>query len=152
MIFRQVEGSILFLMFDKYLPMKHRLLKIILSLFVLCFVPLEGVAEVKVIDPLEFRRYVAKHPEVQIIDVREAWEVKKAKIPRSKHISLRKITAAKDSLNLDMKKPLITYCRRGVRSQIAAEILEKIGFENVMTLKGGIEAYATFADPSIPTY
>ena len=49
---------------------------------------------------------------------------------------------------LPLDVPLIVYCKRGFRSAIAAQILFDAGFENVIDLLGGtdawIEAYGAF--------
>lgn len=107
-------------------------------------------AEVQSLQPQELQSFMKNHPGAQLIDVREGWERKKAKIPHSTHIRLQDITTAKDKL--DMEKPVITYCKTGRRSQNAAEVLEKIGFKEVYTLKGGIEAYSLEVDSTIPRY
>jgi len=107
-------------------------------------------AEVKTIQPLELQAFRRKNPQVQIIDVRETWERKKAKIPRSKHIPLVEMSSAKLRLNMDY--PVVVYCRSGRRSQHGAEILNKLGFTEVYTLEGGINAYSQEVDPSIPQY
>lgn len=43
---------------------------------------------------------------------------------------------------IDKDKPVIIYCKVGVRSQIAIQRLQaKYGFKNLYNLKGGITAY-----------
>lgn len=40
------------------------------------------------------------------------------------------------------EKPVVVYCRKGIRSQIAIQRLEeKFGFTNLINLKGGIEKW-----------
>jgi len=107
-------------------------------------------AEVKMIQPLELQAFRKKNPQVQIIDVRETWERKRGKIPRSKHIRLVDMSSAKLRLNMDY--PVVVYCRSGRRSQHGAEILNKLGFTEVYKLEGGINAYSQEVDSSIPQY
>jgi rhodanese-related sulfurtransferase len=39
-------------------------------------------------------------------------------------------------------KPVIVYCKRGIRSQIAIQRLqEKFGFTNLINLRGGMDAW-----------
>ena len=97
-------------------------------------------AEAKEIEVLQLRSFMRKNPGTQLIDVRETEERRRGKIPRSKHIPLGQVSSSRDELNMD--KPIITYCRSGRRSQTAAEILDKMGFKEVYNLKGGIKAYS----------
>jgi adenylyltransferase/sulfurtransferase len=53
---------------------------------------------------------------------------------------------------VDSSREIITQCRSGARSQKAAEILHKAGFQNVKNLAGGILAWSDKVDPSVPKY
>ncbi|MDX2356651.1 ThiF family adenylyltransferase [Dietzia sp. PP-33] len=48
--------------------------------------------------------------------------------------------------------PLVVYCKSGVRSARAAEILSAAGFAGVRSLEGGIDAWTRDVDPSLPGY
>ena len=47
---------------------------------------------------------------------------------------------------------IILHCKAGVRSLKAAKALKQMGFEDVKSMAGGIEAWSERIDPSIPTY
>jgi len=47
---------------------------------------------------------------------------------------------------------ILVYCKMGGRSAQACEILRQNGFKNVKNVIGGIHAWATQIDPSLPTY
>jgi sulfur-carrier protein adenylyltransferase/sulfurtransferase len=50
-------------------------------------------------------------------------------------------------------KPVVLYCKSGVRSGKVAELLQsRHGLDNIYTLRGGILAYAREVDPTLPTY
>ena len=49
-------------------------------------------------------------------------------------------------------KQVIVQCKSGRRSATIVQYLEQHGYENVYNLQGGILAYASQIDPSIPTY
>ena len=53
---------------------------------------------------------------------------------------------------LPRSKPIAVLCHHGMRSQTGALFLEKQGFEGVMSVDGGIEAYALSVDHTIPRY
>lgn len=49
-------------------------------------------------------------------------------------------------------QPIYVHCKSGARSQRAAELLKQNGFEHVSNVAGGILAWATEIDPSVPKY
>jgi rhodanese-related sulfurtransferase len=122
----------------------------ILALILVAAISGSALAEVQEIEARQLQGFIKKNPGTQLIDVREDWERGRAKIPKSQYIPMGDITTAMDKL--DMEKPVITYCKTGRRSRHAAEVLAKIGFKEVYTLKGGIEVYSLEVDPSIPRY
>jgi rhodanese-related sulfurtransferase len=85
-----------------------------------------------------------------LLDVRQNWEVKKASISEAKHIGLPELIDHVDELEKNQK--IIVYCHHGVRSMNACFFLRELGFQDVLSLAGGIEAWSTSVDPSIPHY
>jgi monothiol glutaredoxin len=53
---------------------------------------------------------------------------------------------------LDRDTPIVFQCHHGMRSQSAAEYFQEAGFQNLYNLEGGIEAWSTLVDASIPRY
>ena len=47
---------------------------------------------------------------------------------------------------------IITICHHGVRSLNAASFLQASGFENVQSMRGGIDSWSITVDPTIPRY
>ncbi len=47
---------------------------------------------------------------------------------------------------------ILVYCRSGVRSAKACAVLAGMGFERLLNLEGGINAWAKDVDPRLPTY
>lgn len=56
-------------------------------------------------------------------------------------IAFNKIQQFTNLLPEDKSKPIVVYCNSGSTSQIASQILSKMGYTNVMNLEGGIMAY-----------
>lgn len=91
-----------------------------------------------------------KNPSAQFLDVREPEEVALGRIGDAQHIPLHAIP---ENINHIAKEGiLIVYCHHGMRSQKAVEYLRAKGFQNCLNLIGGIHAWSTEIDPSIPTY
>ena len=85
-----------------------------------------------------------------LLDVREPWEHEKARIEGSKLVPMGEIPARYGEL--DPKRAIVAICHHGGRSQQVAMFLEKNGFANVHNLSGGMEAWSTSVDPSVPRY
>ncbi len=85
-----------------------------------------------------------------LLDVREIWEIKKAEISGTKHIPMPDLLDHADELEKNQK--IIVYCHHGVRSMNACFFLRELGFEDVLSLAGGIDAWSHEIDPNIPTY
>lgn len=76
---------------------------------------------------------------IQLIDVREPYEHEDFNIG-GELIPLNEIVQQVDQIATD--KPVILYCRKGIRSQIAIQRLqEKFPFSNLFNLIGGTEAW-----------
>ncbi len=96
-------------------------------------------------------------PPPLILDVRETHELQIAALPPAPdagyellHIPMNTVPGRLDTLDPD--RPIACLCHHGGRSQRVAEYLKHQGFERVVNISGGIEAWAIQRDPSIPRY
>jgi rhodanese-related sulfurtransferase len=89
-------------------------------------------------------------PEPQLLDVREPWEVAICALPGAIVIPMNEIPTRAGALDPD--RPLVCYCHHGVRSLHVGAFLARRGFDAVLNLAGGIDAWARLVDPSCPTY
>lgn len=85
----------------------------------------------------------------QLIDVREPYEYEIGNIGGDL-IPLGEIEKQLGKISSSDKK--VVLCRSGVRSQKAIRKLQKLGFDNLYNLKGGILEWADKIDPSFPRY
>jgi rhodanese-related sulfurtransferase len=75
----------------------------------------------------------------QLIDVRESYEHAEFNIG-GQLIPLNEIIQQVNKISTD--KPVILYCRKGIRSQVAIQRLQqKFPFTNLFNLIGGTEAW-----------
>ena len=100
--------------------------------------------------PIEIEKILNNNEKIRLIDVREEWENRIAKINNSELIPLSNFVEASKKLNKDDK--LIIYCHYGIRSVQACLHLEKLGFNNLINLEGGIDAWSRQVDNSITIY
>jgi hydroxyacylglutathione hydrolase len=77
--------------------------------------------------------------DVRILDVRGRKEYEEVRIAGAKNIPMGYIV---DRINeIPREGTLVTHCAGGLRSQVAASVLKKHGFDNVVNLEGGIDAW-----------
>ncbi|MGD8925795.1 MAG: rhodanese-like domain-containing protein [Thioalkalispiraceae bacterium] len=85
-----------------------------------------------------------------LLDVREPWEYEKCHLAGSMLIPMREIP---DSLaELDQQNEIVVICHHGIRSRQVAYYLEHEGFDKVINLEGGVEAWAQDVDPTMQRY
>ena len=87
-----------------------------------------------------------------LLDCRTEEEYLIAKISQAKFIPMQEISERLDELEPWKQKRVVVHCHHGVRSLRVAKWLRERGFEKAQSLKGGIEAWSTEIDSSIPKY
>ena len=85
-----------------------------------------------------------------LVDVREPWEVNICSMPDAISVPMRAIPAR--YLELPKDQEIVVVCHHGIRSQQVANYLERMGFDKLNNLVGGINAWAHEVDPKMPTY
>ncbi|MDP3531683.1 MAG: rhodanese-like domain-containing protein [Alphaproteobacteria bacterium] len=86
-----------------------------------------------------------------VLDVREKWELDICCLEKAKHIPLGSILSD-DYADLPKDKPLFVFCHHGRRSLQAVCHLRDKGYDNAVSVQGGIHAWACEADPTLSTY
>lgn len=105
---------------------------------------------IKEITPKELKKKFDNKEDLQLIDVREPYEKEIASIGGE---LIPMAILLDDVAPIAKDKPVIIYCRTGVRSRIVIVELEKqFGFTNLYNLKGGIHAYSDDVDSSLQKY
>lgn len=85
-----------------------------------------------------------------LLDVRQPWEYDVCHIAGSRLIPMGQIPAQLDAL--DKSREIVVICHHGIRSRQAGYYLEQAGFDNVINLKGGVDAWAKVIDKTMATY
>lgn len=89
----------------------------------------------------ELNKKLKNGEEVILIDVREPSEFAAGNIGGAILIPLDELESGIKNFNFPPEKEIIVYCQSGRRSQTAAGILKKLGYQNVKSLKGGISEW-----------
>ena len=83
----------------------------------------------------------AREAGAQLIDVRTPGEFETLRIPGSANIPLDRLEPAALLARLGPHAPVYCVCQTGTRSQIAARLLREAGFQHVVHVDGGTNAW-----------
>jgi rhodanese-related sulfurtransferase len=84
--------------------------------------------------PLEVAELIERG-DVQLIDVRQTYEVEAGRIGGSRHVELTEL--ASQVQTIDRRRPVVFYCHSGGRSAMATELFRGAGFD-AYNMTGGI--------------
>ncbi|MFC5301518.1 rhodanese-like domain-containing protein [Azospira restricta] len=79
--------------------------------------------------------------DAQVIDVRDAGEFANGHLLGAKNIPVAKFAERAADLEKMKGKPVIVCCETGIRSVKAVKELQKLGFDRVFNLDGGVAAW-----------
>ena len=107
------------------------------------------------IDEIDAERAHALYEEADapvFLDVREREEWDEGHIPGAVHIPRGWLESRIERASPDRGKAIVAYCASGNRSTFAARTLEELGYENVVSLAGGINDWKRHGYPlEVPT-
>ena len=76
-----------------------------------------------------------------LVDVREESEYAKDHLPGAIHLGKGIIERDIEQRVPDPKTPIVLYCGGGFRSALSADNLQKMGYNNVLSMDGGIREW-----------
>lgn len=108
------------------------------------------------LQPRDFEQWRHAHADAapMVLDVREPWEVQTASI-KAEGFELQVIAMGEVPSRwqeLDPSRPIACLCHHGMRSLQVARYLQQQGFAEVVNLQGGIDAWSSAVDPTVPRY
>ncbi|MGH7584051.1 MAG: molybdopterin-synthase adenylyltransferase MoeB [Gemmatimonadales bacterium] len=98
----------------------------------------------------ELAERLRRGDDIDLIDVRESYELDIARIDGARSIPLATIPASLD--RIDSARDVVLFCKGGSRSAAAVSHLRSVGYRRVWNLVGGINAWSEDVDPSVPQY
>ena len=86
-----------------------------------------------------------------LLDVREPWEFAICRIEESQLVPMRQIPQFAQTL--DPAQEIVVICPHGSRSLAVCNYLEQqCGYNQLINLEGGVDAWAKQLDPTMATY
>lgn len=105
---------------------------------------------IREIGAAELSRLMAGSQRPMLLDVREPWELSLASMPEVVNIPMAQIPDRLEELAAD--RDIVVICHHGSRSLLVAAFLKRNGFDAVINLTGGIDAWSREVDPAVPIY
>jgi rhodanese-related sulfurtransferase len=113
----------------------------VLSLFIACSSPAEGVS---VLNCKDFDEKINKTDNPQLIDVRTPGEYSKGTVYDALNIDYYADNFKSDMDKLDKTLPVFVFCAKGGRSASAASVCKELGFKEIYDLEGGYNAWSSY--------
>jgi rhodanese-related sulfurtransferase len=102
------------------------------------------------IEPRELSERLATGEKINLLDIRTREEFEAVKLPGAHLFTqefMQEILA-----NWSRTDLLVIYDHQGARSMDAAAYFQGHGFDNIKSLRGGIDAWSAEVDPKLPRY
>jgi rhodanese-related sulfurtransferase len=102
------------------------------------------------ISPRELKARLDRGERPVLLDVRQDWETRLARLENAVHIPIEEIELRTEEL--DPADEIVVYCHQGVRSAAVAAYLREQGFARAVNLAGGLDLWARTVDPAMRRY
>jgi sulfur-carrier protein adenylyltransferase/sulfurtransferase len=109
-----------------------------------------NASKVSGISARQLQEMLSAGKKVALVDVREPFEFEIARIPDSQLIPLG--TIPERLADIPRTETTVVMCKSGVRSARVIEFLREQGFENLLNLEGGLDAWREDVDPTMRKY
>ena len=116
------------------------------------------MTEIPEVDVQELGRRLKSDARFVLLDVREIWEVERASITDSRLIVLPMSRLAQVGVDgfpdevRDKNAEILVLCHHGIRSANVTRWMGGMGWKNVFSVRGGIDAFARLVDASVGLY
>jgi predicted sulfurtransferase len=95
--------------------------------------------------PQELKKWLDEKKDLILLDTRNDYEIKTGTFEGAQHLNVRTFREfalkASEMPEEWKKKTIVSFCTGGIRCEKAAPLLQKLGFQNVFQLQGGILKY-----------
>jgi len=86
----------------------------------------------------ELKNWIENKKDFLLVDIREGWERELFNIG-GLHIPMGDLLSKQSDIPTDTD--VVLYCEKGIRSVIAIQRMEGLGFHNLYNLRGGMKAW-----------
>lgn len=86
----------------------------------------------------ELEGFIENHPSALLLDVRQPYEFAEFALHNAKLIPLNELAIQIYEIEIHKNTPVVVYCKAGVRSVYACNILYEFGFTDLYNLADGV--------------
>lgn len=104
------------------------------------------------IDVFTVKALLDNGQDVLLIDCREQNEYDLVRIKGARLLPMSEISRRVDELEPFRSKHIVVHCHHGGRSMKVTQWLRSQGFDQTQNMAGGIDAWSTNIDPTLPRY
>ncbi|XQE65134.1 rhodanese-like domain-containing protein [Pseudomonas sp. P3C3] len=104
----------------------------------------EARTRIQQLTPEEARQKIAQGG--LLLDVRSSAEYAENHIEGAHNLPAEELARQIADLQPDKRAPILCYCRGGNRGALAADELQRLGYVNVASIKGGLTAFLKSPD------
>jgi rhodanese-related sulfurtransferase len=108
--------------------------------------------EISVSDAAACLRRTPPSEALLLLDCRTPEEHATARLTGSRLIPMQELPERVAEISAWREKPIIVHCHHGMRSLRVAKWLREQGFSSARSMQGGIDAWSTEVDPTVPRY
>lgn len=101
----------------------------------------EAKSRIREVTVADVRRKLEAGENFHLVDVREDHEWAKDHLPRAIHLCKGIIERDIEKMSPDTNTEIILYCGGGFRSALAADNLQKMGYQRVFSMDGGYRGW-----------
>jgi len=101
----------------------------------------DAKTRIREIDVVGYQKMMAQNANVLLIDTREESEWAAGHAAGAMHLSRGIIERDIEAKVPDKQTPMVLYCGGGFRSALVADNLQKMGYQNAISLAGGWRAW-----------
>lgn len=106
----------------------------------------------KQMNVVELASLLANGLKPTMIDVREERELVNGVLDDAIHMPMNEVPGRMTDLEAEKENMIVLICRMGNRSNQVGMFLEQNGFNDVVNMVGGMNAWAEKIDPSMTVY
>ncbi len=90
---------------------------------------------------------ISRGEKINLIDIREDNEWERDHLPGATHLGKGIIERDIETTIPDHNAEIVLYCGGGFRSALAADMLQKMGYTNVVSMDGGYKGWVAAGHP-----
>jgi len=117
----------------------------------------DALQRVREIMPWDLAERLARATPPLVLDVREPAEFERTRIAGSINVPRGILESACDwdydetvpELAAARERPIVVVCRSGLRSVLAADVMQQMGYTDVVSLKTGVRGWNDFEQPLV---